>query len=155
MRCPWLCQAWGHLVPAKLGPGGTDSPHFCMGQDCLWDSEEQNGMECIFSVLLLAVPEAVLSHTKTRSRSAVQFILSLAPRCPRGSLVPFNTLSWHESECGGPFSNILLGHARQKSSYRPRHWKGTERVIQGHRMFYHSITSICITLIKLHVMWSL
>ena len=30
-----------------------------------------NGMECIFSVLLLAVPEVVLSHAKTRSKSAV------------------------------------------------------------------------------------
>ena len=48
-----------------------------------------NGMECIFSVLLIAVPEAVSSHTKVRSRSAVQSILSLAPRCPRGSLVPY------------------------------------------------------------------
>ena len=48
-------------------------------------------MECIFSVLLLAVPEAVSSHTKTRSRSAVQSILSLAPRCPRGSLVPYKS----------------------------------------------------------------
>ena len=28
--------------PGKLGPGGTDSPHFCMGQDCIWDSEEQH-----------------------------------------------------------------------------------------------------------------
>ena len=26
---------------AKLGPGGTDSPFFCMGQDCLWENEEQ------------------------------------------------------------------------------------------------------------------
>ena len=42
-------------------------------------------------MLLLAVPEAVLSHTKTRSRSAVQSILSLAPRCPRGSLVPYKS----------------------------------------------------------------
>ena len=34
-------------------------------------SNIENGMECTFSVLLLIVPEAVLSHTKTRSRSAV------------------------------------------------------------------------------------
>ena len=46
-------------------------------------------LSCLFSVLLLAVPEAVSSHTKTRSRSAVQSIPSLAPRCPRGSLVPY------------------------------------------------------------------
>ena len=31
----------GHPFLAKLGPGGTDSPCFGMGQDCLWDSEEQ------------------------------------------------------------------------------------------------------------------
>ena len=47
------------------------------------------GMECIFSVFLLAAPEAVSSHSKTRSRSAVRSILSLAPHCPRGSLVPY------------------------------------------------------------------
>ena len=64
-------------------------------------------------------------------------------------------LSWHKSECRGPFSNILLGPARQKSSYRPRHWKGTDQVIQGHRMAWYSITLIWITLIKPHVMWSL
>ena len=52
-----------------------------------------NGMNCIFSVLLLAVQEVVSSHTKkkTRSRSAVQSILSLAPCCPRGSLVPYKS----------------------------------------------------------------
>ena len=32
----------GHPLLAKLGPGGTDSPCFGMGQDCLWDSEEQH-----------------------------------------------------------------------------------------------------------------
>ena len=26
--------------PAKLGPGGTDSPCFIMVQDCLWNSKE-------------------------------------------------------------------------------------------------------------------
>ena len=34
--------ALGHPLLAKLGPGGTDSPRFDMGQDCLWDSEEQH-----------------------------------------------------------------------------------------------------------------
>ena len=48
-------------------------------------------LNCLFSVLLLAVPEAVSSHTKTRSRSAVQSIPSLAPRCPRGSLVTYQS----------------------------------------------------------------
>ena len=42
-----------------------------------------------FSVWLLAVPEAVLSHTTARSRPALQSILYVAPRCPRGSLVPY------------------------------------------------------------------
>ena len=27
--------------PAKPEPGGTDSPRFCIGRDCLWDSKEQ------------------------------------------------------------------------------------------------------------------
>ena len=39
--------------------------------------------------MLLPVPEAVLSHNERRSRSAVQSILCVAPRCPRGSLVPY------------------------------------------------------------------
>ena len=104
-----------------------------MGQNCNWDSEERNcGEKNIgwyllpvpdcqkdpqFSVtLLLAVPEAVLSHTESRSRlvvqsikiellivpeavlyhielrrsrSAVQSILCVAPWRPRGSLVPY------------------------------------------------------------------
>ena len=42
-------------------------------------------------MLLLAVLEAVSSHTKTRRRSAVQSILCVAPRCCRGSLVPYKT----------------------------------------------------------------
>ena len=36
-----LFRASGHPLLAKLGPGGTDSPCFGMGPDCLWDSEEQ------------------------------------------------------------------------------------------------------------------
>ena len=43
------------------------------------------------SGLLLTVPEAVLSDTKVRSRSAVQSILFVAPPCPRGSLVPYKS----------------------------------------------------------------
>ena len=117
-----------------------------MGQDCLWDSEEQNreytfhsipyvaprcprgslvpyknkeqnscsvhslGCSSLFqrqsrlimkgganqlfspiSLLLLAIPKAVLSHTKARSRSPVQSILCDATRCPRGSLVPYKS----------------------------------------------------------------
>ena len=47
-------------------------------------------------VLLFTVPEAVSSHSKERSRSAVQRInfeqnLSLAPRWPRGNLILYNS----------------------------------------------------------------
>ena len=52
-------------------------------------------------MLLLAVPEAVSSHTKVRSRSAVQSILCVAPRYPRGSLVPYKSEDNH-------FSGALL-----------------------------------------------
>jgi hypothetical protein len=38
---------------------------------------------------LLAVPEAVLSHIESRSRWDGQIKFSTAPRCPRGSLVPY------------------------------------------------------------------
>ena len=114
-----------------------------MGQDCHWDREEQYkewtaqlicflpsqrqfcpilnqgaDQQCsLSSVLLLSIPEAVLthtkawsrsavqsinfkllavpyavsSHTKARSRSANQFQLFTAPRCPRGSLVPYKS----------------------------------------------------------------
>ena len=48
-------------------------------------------LSCLFFVLLLAVPEVVSSLTKTRSKSAVQSIPSLSPRCPRGSLVPYQS----------------------------------------------------------------
>ena len=41
-----------------------------------------------FPMLLRAVEEAVLSHTKTRSRLAVQSVFCVAPCCPRGSRVP-------------------------------------------------------------------
>ena len=89
-----------------------------MQQDCLWDSKEQDWewtaqLICFFvwdktasgtarsktesihsisfPMLLLAVPEAVSSHTKIRSRSAVQSIFCVAPRCPRGKLVPYKS----------------------------------------------------------------
>ena len=43
-------------------------------------------------MLLLAVPEAALSHTKTRNKSAVQSIFCVAPPCPsRGSLIPYKS----------------------------------------------------------------
>ena len=91
-----------------------------MGQDSLWDSKEldwewtvqlicssffvfdkpaswtarsktKNIHSIPFPRLLLAVPEAVSSHTKTRSRSAVQSIFCVATCCPRGSLVPYKS----------------------------------------------------------------
>ena len=43
-------------------------------------------------ILFLAVAEAVSPHTKMRSRSAVQSIFCDAPRCPRGSLVPYKSV---------------------------------------------------------------
>ena len=52
-------------LPGIGPPGGTDSPHLCMGQDCLWDSEEQ--------------------HRECNGMSTI----CLAPCCPRGSLVPY------------------------------------------------------------------
>ena len=54
-------------------------------------SKTENIHSFPFSTLLLAVPEAVLSHTKTRSRSAVQPIFCVAPCCTRGSLVPYKS----------------------------------------------------------------
>ena len=80
-------------------PGATQKMH-CIADLLLvfvWDktasgtarSNKGNGLSCLLSVLLLAVPEVVLSHTKTRSRSVVQSILSVAPRCPGGSLAPY------------------------------------------------------------------
>ena len=62
----------------------------------VWDETVSGTARSKTSVLLLTVPEAVLSHTKARSRSAVQSInfeqnLCLAPLCPRGSLVPYNS----------------------------------------------------------------
>ena len=86
-----------------------------------------NGMECISFVLLLAVPEAVSLNTKPRSRSAVQSILSLAPRCPRGSLVPYK--SEEHQFCGA-----LL----------------TERTVCG--MLYHILLFVYCKLMPLH--WS-
>ena len=84
---------WDSEEQHKNGLYSWSSHSFCIRQDCLYDSESNigNGMECILSVLLLAVPEAVSSHTKMRSRSAVQSIFCVGPRCPRGSLVPYKS----------------------------------------------------------------
>ena len=61
----------------------------------VWDKTAGSKLKNIHSIpfpmLLLTVPEAVLSHTKTRSRSAVQSIFCVAPWCPRGRLVPYKS----------------------------------------------------------------
>ena len=44
-----------------------------------------------FPILLLTVSEAVLFHTKMRSRSAVQSLFCVAPCCLRGSLVSYKS----------------------------------------------------------------
>ena len=83
-------QALRNSFLAKLGPGGTDSPHFCMGRDCrLWDTEV--GMECLFSVCPSLSQRQSCPIQKTRRISSVQSILSLAPCCPRCSLVLYKS----------------------------------------------------------------
>ena len=79
-----------HPFLAKLGLGGTDSPHFCMGRDCLWDSEEQN---------------------REWNR---MYILCFAPRCPRGSLVPYK--NGEQISCAVHFQSCFLLSQRQSVS---------------------------------------
>ena len=64
--------------------------------------------------MLLAVPEAALSHNECRSRSAVQSILCVAPRCPRRSLVPFK--SDEHQFCGALLTerNVCAGWSVQQ-----------------------------------------
>ena len=62
----------------------------------VWDKTASGTVRSKTFVLLLTVPETVSPHTKARSRSAIQSTnfkqnLCLAPRCPRGSLVPYNS----------------------------------------------------------------
>ena len=84
-----------------------------------------NILSFLLSVLLLAVPEAVLSHTKTRSKSAVQSILSLAPRHSRRSLVPYKSeehqfyqaLLTERTVCG--MSNIAICYKKVQPSMGP------------------------------------
>ena len=83
------------------------APPFSMGEDCLWNSKKHNvgDLNPLFNLslywyrrqaylynqyctVLLAVPEAVLSHNKGRIRSAVQYFPCVAPLCPRCSVVP-------------------------------------------------------------------
>ena len=82
--------ASGHPFLAKLGLGGTDFPHFCMGQDCLWDSKEQNR-------------EWNMMH-----------ILCFAPRCPRGSLVPYS--NGEQISCAVHFQSCFSVSQRQSVS---------------------------------------
>ena len=73
----------------------------------------------LVSVLLLAVPEAVSSHTKTRSRSAVQSIPSLSPRCPRGSLVPYQ--SEEHQFCGALLTERTVCGMILRAAFRDSH----------------------------------
>ena len=75
------------------------SPAELMLLPVVWDetasgtarSKTENVHSIPFPMLLLAVLEAVSSHTKTRSRSAVQSIFCITPCCPRGNLVPYKS----------------------------------------------------------------
>ena len=89
----------------------------------LWDetasgtarSNIENGLSCLLSVLLLAVSEAFLSNTKTRSRSAGQSILNLAPRSPRGCLVPYK--SEEHQFCGVLFTERTVWGGGEASTW--------------------------------------
>ena len=70
----------------------------------VWDKTASGTVRSNTEVLLLAVTEAVLSHTKVRSRSAVQSILSLAPRCPRGNPLQ----KWGHQFCGALLTQRTL-----------------------------------------------
>ena len=72
---------------------------------------------------LLAVPEAVLSHIELRSRSAVQSILCVAPRCPRGSLVPYKG----EEQIICPFHSLCCSSLSQRQS-RPIRKRGADQL---------------------------
>ena len=104
----------------KREPRRTDAPHFCMGprqplgerrarlrMDCTADlllvfvldknasgtarSKTDSRQLSPFSMLLLAFPDAVSSHKKTSSKSAVQTIFCVIPHRPRGSLIPYKS----------------------------------------------------------------
>ena len=75
---------------AKIGPGGTDSPHFCMGRDCHWDSEEQHRKWTAQPCFCMG--QDCLSDSKEQHREWNEiYILSLATRCPIGSLGPYKS----------------------------------------------------------------
>ena len=137
--------------PAKLGPGGTDSPRFCMGpmlrqleqrikcsallnprfnlsfvgplgqkgsyhQQCAPHCSRGADQMCsLFSVLLLAVPEAVSSHIKVRSRTAVHFKLCVAPRCSQRQFRPIQ--KGGAGQLCSPFSVLLLAVPEAVSSH--------------------------------------
>ena len=75
------------------GTGEIKSPKWCSS---LFQRQSRPRMEggadqlcSLASVFLLTVPEAVSSHNEGRSKSAVKSNFCVAPRCPRGSLVPY------------------------------------------------------------------
>ena len=84
-------HASGHPFLAKLGLGGSDSPCFGMGQDCLWDSEEQHRK---WTAQLMSAPRSCMGQDclwdrKEQHSWAEMSILCFAPCCPRGSPVPY------------------------------------------------------------------
>ena len=93
----------------QLGRTSTSSSSLFQTLFCPILNRGADQLCSLSSVLLLAVPEAVSSHTKARSRSAVQSILCVAPRCPRGSLVPYK--SEEHQFCGALLTErtVLLG----------------------------------------------
>ena len=85
-RCPGtreIKSPWCTLVPEAVLSQRQSRPRTKGRADQLYN---------LSSVLLLTVQQAVSSHNEGRRKSAVKSNFCVAPRCPRGSLVP------HESE---------------------------------------------------------
>ena len=92
-------------------------------QPCPIQKRRADQLRSSFSVLLFAVPEAVSSHSKVRSRSAVQFILCVAPRCPRGSLFPYKSKEQIScavhSLCCSLLSQTLVPYKSEENQFHP------------------------------------
>ena len=82
-----------HSYLRKESPAELMLPTFVWGKTASgtsW-SKKENRHSISFPLLLLGVPEAVLSYTKTWNRSHVQSIFCVAPCCPIGSLIPYKS----------------------------------------------------------------
>ena len=84
-------QCWylvpGDLYQSKLNKGWSIAIHCSLVfMSVHWDRRNY-----VTKMILLAVPAAISSQTKVRSKSAVQSILCVAPHCPRGSPVPYKS----------------------------------------------------------------